>query len=215
MASNIIMYKRFDATKITCDELMKNKAGGNQVNLKYDTTLKNIVIQTPVVSAPFGLSEYMPDMNTDPKYSIDVSFKGYEEDNKISTFLTIIQNIDKQMIDLAVENSHKWFGKTMSREVVEELYRPLVKPSKQPEKYAPTLKCKIRNVSRVEAFTKDREVYDVMNLQPGCTIKLLLGFSPVWFVNKQFGITLNVLQMEINSQPSGKLTGFAFCEDDE
>lgn len=211
---NILMYKNFDASKLSCGVVNKNRAGGNQVPLLYGGKRGSIMLQTPVVAAPFGLSEYMPDNGTEPKYSIDVSFRGYEENNKTNAFMNTIKSIDNHMIDMGVANSQEWFGKTMSREVVEELYRPLVKESKQPEKYAPTLKCKIRTINKIASFTKNREPFEITDLQPGSTVKTILEFAPVWFVNKQFGVTLTIIQLEMNTPPVGKLTGFAFVEDD-
>ena len=210
-----MMYKNFDASKLAVGELSKNRAGGNQVSLMYDERKGNIILQTPVVSVPFGLSEYVPD-GSDPKYSIDISFKGHEDNSRTAAFKRIMEDVDEHMISLGVLNSRKWFaGKALSREVVEELYRPLVKPSKQPEKYAPTLKCKIRSLSNLDAFTKERQPFDINMLQMGSTVKLILEFSPVWFVNKQFGVTLNILQLEINTIPENKLSGFAFIDEDE
>jgi hypothetical protein len=213
---NIMMYKNFDASALSCGFVSKNRAGGNQVPLLYDGKMGGILLQTPVVAAPFGLSEYVPDNGSEPKYSIDVSFKGHDDGNsKINAFLNTIQNIDNHMISMGVANSQEWFGKTMSRAVVEELYRPLVKASKQPDKYAPTLKCKIRSIDKISSFTKNREVFHITDLQPGSTVKMILEFAPIWFVNKQFGVTLSILQLEMNTPPVGKLTGFSFVDDEE
>jgi len=124
------------------------------------------------------------------------------------------------MIALAVENSKAWFGKPMSKEIVEELYRPLMKESKMPEKYAPTMKIKIRpsrngDSFNLQAFTSDKEPFDMKEFQPGTNVKCIVDFSPVWFVNKQFGLTLNLIQVEIVSLPAGRLQGFAFQSDDD
>jgi hypothetical protein len=218
MAQNIHMYKTFNATTMSCCELVKNRAGGNQVMMMHNNKRGNVLIQTPNVSIPFGLSEYTPDNGSGPKYSIDISFKGYEGDSKIKKLMEVMRTMDTHLIDMGVLNSVKWFGKTMSKEVICELYRPLVKESKQPEKYAPTLKCKIRtfgDTMRMEAFHKDRTSFDVVkDLQAGSSVKLILEFSPIWFVNKQFGITLNIVQMEVVQLPTGRLTGFAFIDED-
>jgi hypothetical protein len=129
--------------------------------------------------------------------------------------LDVLRAVDEHMVNMGVEHSVEWFGKKMSREVVAELYRPLVKESKQPEKYAPVCKCKIRNVQKVDAFTKNREPYSVSDILPGSTIRCILEFAPIWFVNKQFGLTMNLLQLEFVEAPAGKLEGFSFVEDDE
>jgi hypothetical protein len=215
-SNNVILYKNFDASKLTCGEQTKNKSGGNQVSLLYEGG-RRIILQTPKMAVPFGVSEYVPENNAGPvKYSLDASFKGVPEDTRLNRFLEVAHAIDTRMIDLAVENSKAWFGKQMSREVVEELYRPLVKPSKQPEKYAPTIKFKIRPARdggsgmNVQAFDKDHGPFDMTDFQSGSSVKCIVDFAPIWFVNKQFGVTLNIMQLEVVSLPVGKLQGFAF-----
>jgi hypothetical protein len=209
-SNNVILYKNFDASLLECGPLTKNKAGGNQAPLLYHGKHR-IILQTPKMSMPFGVSEYVTE--TGPiKYSLDASFKENE------SFMETVRAIDARMIDLAVENSKDWFGKTMSREVVEELYRPLLKESKQPDKYAPTIKFKIRSTDtdlKVEAFhNRSREVFDMSEFQAGSVARCIVDFAPVWFVNKQFGVTMNLVQIAIASVPAGKLQGFAFQSDD-
>jgi hypothetical protein len=218
MASNnsVILYKHFDTSAMTCGELTKNKAGGNQVQLLYQGNKQRIVLQTPKMAVPFGVSEYVPENNVGPiKYSLDVSFKGMDQDKRLNAFYETVQAIDQRMIDLAVENSPTWFGKKMSKEVVEELYRPLIKVSKQPDKYAPTIKFKIRSLESVQAFDANHEPFDMAGFVSGSTVKCIVDFAPVWFVNKQFGLTMSVLQMEVVSLPAGKLQGFAFQNDSD
>lgn len=219
--ATIHMYKAFSATDMSCGEMTKNRSGGNQVILMHDNKRRNVLIQTPIVSVPFGLSEFTPDGASEPRYSIDISFKGHAEDEKVNKFMQVMREMDEHMVELGVQNSVKWFGKPLSKNVIEELYRPLVKASKQPEKYAHTMKCKIRSIMggkdlRMEAFNKDRTPLDVVrDFQAGSSVKFILEFSPIWFVNKQFGVTLNIVQMEVSKLPAGRLTGFAFIDEDE
>lgn len=220
--NTVMMHTKFDANALTCGECTKNRAGGNMVSLLYNNN-RRIVVQTPMLFAPFGLSEYVPENNAGPvKYSVDLSFKGHDTDPKVKQFMDTIKSIDERMVSLAVDNSKTWFGKQMSKEIVEELYRPLIKESKQPEKYAPTMKLKIRPsrnsgepFSDIQAFGSDKQPFDMKEFQAGTGIKCIIDFSPVWFVNKQFGLTLNLVQLEVKSMPAGKLQGFAFQSDDE
>lgn len=220
----IILYKNFEINALNTCEVVKNKSGGNQVSLKYNDT-KRIIMQIPIMNAPFGLSEYVPSdgrsgSSNTVKYSIDLSFKGYDSDPKIANFMTLMRNLDEFMIQSGVKHSKEWFGKEMSKEVVGELYRPIIKESKMPEKYAPTIKIKIRtrqdtNAIVVDAFNKDRTSFDMSGFLPGTSIKCIVDFAPIWFVNKQFGLTLTVLQLEVADIPQNKLNGFAFQNDDD
>lgn len=216
--ANTVLYKNFNINDISNQPSAKNKAGGTQVPLSY-SGMRNFMIQTPTLSAPFGISEYTPD-NAPTKYSLEFSFKNYEEDPKIKCFMDKITELDNYLIDMAVANSQEWFGKQMSKVVVEELYRPLLKPSKQPDKYAPTLKLKIRT-SRgddshlsVAAF-KDKEQFNMEEFVPGTTAKAIVEVSPLWFVNKQFGATLTLMALEIEQLPTSKLNAYSFQDENE
>lgn len=219
MNSQPIMYSKFEPTSIVPQAAVKNKLGGQSIPLKYNGE-SSYMIQLPVVSVPFGISEYTPDAGP-TKYSIELSFKGHEENPKIKKFMDMIEQIDKHMIELAVANSSTWFGKKMSKEVVEELYRPLIKPSKQPEKYAPTLKAKIRssrtdeNKLDVHAVTTENTPFDMSTIIPGTTMKAIVDIAPIWFVNKQFGTTLTLLAAEIHHVPIRQWDTFAFQDDED
>lgn len=214
---SVILYKNFNVDDLMFGKTLKNKAGGNQV---YITTKNNkFYLQLPSMYAPFGISEYNVEGSNIVKYSLDVSFKGYEEDAKIQTFMNVVKSIDECMIKTSVERSMEWFGKPMSDAVVRELYRPLWRESKNPEKYAPTFKMKIRtsidqNNFIVNAYHNKEEVR-MEELKPGSKIRSIIEFAPVWFVNKQFGITPCLTQLDIIEMPTNSLNGFSFEDDDD
>ena len=213
---SIVMYKEFEVKMLKNMNATKNKAGGTSVPILYNG-MKNVKIQTPILSVPFGMSEYTPD-NGAIKYSMDLSFKNHETDSKIRIFMDKMNEFDNHLIEMAVQNSPEWFGKQMSKEVVEELYRPLVKPSKQPDKYAPTLKLKVRvnnNEPVINAFDTNKQVFDMSQFTGGTEVKAIVDIAPIWFVNKQFGTTLTLLALEIHHVPSNRLTAFAFQDEDD
>ena len=218
MTSNIVLPKNFDCDKLGFDDLKLNSNGGKVVYMKYDGQ-QRLTMQTPKLTTPFGMSEYRDDKTGIVKYSIDVSFKGSNDDSKIQTFYDKMAVIDSKIVDIAVENSKEWFGKKMKKEIVEELYRPLVKQSKDPEKYAPTMKFKIQNNNKdelmIETFDDTRQPVDIMDaLKPGSKVRGIIECSSIWFVNKQFGVTWRAVQLEITK--SDKLSGFSFvAEEDE
>jgi len=211
---SIILAKNFVAEKLQFDSVKKNALGGKVVYLNYENS-KKITMQTPELSTPFGLGSYTDDSTGITKYSLDASFRGMEQDAKVKSFHDAMKNLDNYLIDVAVKNSKDWFGKKMSREVVEELYRPLVKPSKEPEKYAPTIKFKIiSNDSgmKVLAFDQNKEPFDMNNMTPGGQVACIIEVGSVWFVNKQFGVSWRLVQAKINQQE--QLTGCAFVDSD-
>lgn len=211
--ANVTLPKNFDVSELSFDSVKKNSMGGKVVYLKYAGN-KNVTIQTPIMSAPFGLSGYTDDKTGITKHSIDISFKGASDDEKIQQFLDKMNDFDQCLIDTAVKNSKDWLGKPMKKDVVEALYRPLVKPSKDPEKYAPTIKFKVPSRDGkmlVDAFDHKKQPFDLNNFVPGSRVQAIIECSSVWFVNKQFGVSWKLIQLRM-SKPE-KLTGFSFIPD--
>lgn len=181
--------------------MYKNKLGG-----QHCIVFDKMFIQSPAMKVPFGLSEYVQDQD-EVKYSIDLSFQDWDANNRIHKMKTYLETIDEKMILMAEENSQRWFGKKMSKEVISELYKPIVKESKQPDKYAPTFKLKIRNINDLLVY-KNKELVDVDSIKPGSYLRVIYEWSPVWFVNKQFGITAIAKQIDICSTPDSSEISF-------
>tara|TARA_Y100000816_G_C26082594_1_gene570817 strand:+ start:202 stop:897 length:696 start_codon:yes stop_codon:yes gene_type:complete len=222
MAPFIVKSSNFDSSKLVATPATKNKQGSLSVHLNYNSdngTEKKISLQTPKMICPFGMSEFPTEYG--PKYSIDVSFSEKNSDTSVEQFYDTLKSIDEFMIETAHQNSKEWFGKQMSKEVIEELYRPLVKPGKErkdnpEERYPDTVKFKIRTLQgrkNVEAYTEQKQPTNIDNLKAGSRIKCIVEFSPIWFVNKNFGLTLNLLQTVL-SKPD-KISGFSFDDSDD
>lgn len=218
MASTMItLPKNFTSSELSCEAPKTNALGGKVVYLKYNNQ-KRLTMQTPLVSAPFGLSTYTDEKTGVTKYSIDVSFKGMDADPKINTFHEKMTEMDSHILSLAEQNSKEWLGKKMSKEVVEALYRPVIKVSRDPEKYAPTMKMKITNSSsgsmNIEAYNTKREKIDLkQEMVQGARIRCLMECSSIWFVNKQFGVSWRLVQVEVHKPD--KISGFSFMEDSD
>ena len=214
--SMITLAKNFNTSALAHEDVKTNSLGGKVVYLKYNDQ-KRLTMQTPLVSAPFGLSTYTDEKTGITKYSIDMSFKGMDNDQKIKMFHDKMQDMDNWILSLAEKNSKEWFGKKMSKEVVEALYRPIVKLAKDPEKYAPTMKLKITNgrdgEMAVEAFDAKRERMDLKELTQGSRIRCLVEASSIWFVNKQFGVSWRLVQTEVHKPD--RISGFSFMEESD
>jgi len=215
----IVLPKNLDISSIKLGEPQKNKMGGNVVYLQYQNA-KRLTIQTPWLSTPFGVSCYVDESNGNKKYSLDLSFKGMEDDPKIMAFKNKMAELDEYLLDTCTKNSYEWLGKKQKKEVVEALYRPLVKPSKDPEKYAPTMKLKIlTNKSddsfNVEAFKhKTKQPMDFSKLKKGSQVSCIIEVGSVWFVGKtNFGISFRLVQARVKSPD--KITGYSFTKDSD
>jgi hypothetical protein len=216
MNSKIVLAKNFKVDLLKFGDVNKNSMGGKVVYMNNDGN-KKVTLQTPMLSAPFGIGVWTDDSTGAQKFSIDISFKGKDEDDKINNFYEIMKSIDEKLVDMGVENSKEWFGKKMKKEVVEELYRPLIKQSKEPEKYAPTMKLKLQSNTKgditCEIFDHNKLKTSSDAITNGSKIQVIIECASVWFVNKQFGITWRALIIRVAK--AEKITGFSFIQDDD
>ena len=204
---SVVKFNNVNASNFSTGSVTKNNYGGQQVWLNYKdakTNGKKLFIQTPEMKAPFGVSEYIADGQSMPKHSLDVSFQDNDD------FRLMVESIDQMLIEYGVHNSNAWFGKPMSSEVISELYRPLVKPSKQPDKYASTMKFKIQP-TRTKIWSDDKSPMSMDDITKGSMVKVIFSISPIWFVNKQFGISCTIEQLLVTPNETGSC--FVFEED--
>ena len=81
----ILNYNELNINKIKFVEPLNNLIMGNglHINLKYkllDLDLNEIILETPVMEAPFGIRKYDESDNKNKnKFYIDLSFKDIEE----------------------------------------------------------------------------------------------------------------------------------------
>lgn len=166
-------------------------------------------IQTPVMNAPFGVSKFDDTTTGKSSYSLDLSFRDADTDPKIQSFLKTCRVFDDYVMDVAVQNSKEWLGKDMSRDIVKEFYRSIVRDPSS-DKYKPTIRLKISPYT--EFYDENHSRVDLDYITKSSDVRCIVEVS-TWFVNKSFGISLRILQAQIVSRPVG-ISGFAFAADD-
>ena len=208
---SLINVNNLDISAITISELTKNKQGSNTAYINCNG--KRIVLRNPQMFAPFGISSFETENGN--KNSIDVSFIDIDDNMNTKSFYEKLMELDAFMIEKGVENSKKWFGKQMSKDIITEFYRPLIKTGKNKpgsnDKYPDSVKFKIRNIASVEAYDTKKNRISIEDLEPRSRIRSIIEISPIWFVNKTFGLTLNLVQIEIKNPE--KISGFCFEDD--
>lgn len=204
--NNIILYKDFDPELMNFDSVSKNKMGGKMVRITYGPNKQPIKIQTPELYLPFGVGTYTDEKTGECTQSMDVAFRGYEEDAKVKAFYNVMQDIDRKLVTTCVERSSEWLGKSMSTEVIREFFRPLVKPPKD-EKYSPLMRIKVVPLNRSGQTPKIFDVHDVRDAKDlaymvkGTVAKFIITIPFVWFVNKTFGGSNRLFQAAVVSRP--------------
>jgi len=210
-------------------------SGGKTVNLRYEG--RNLMLETPSLNVPYGVNVF--DKNGPPKYSVDLSLRGVDEDEKVKALQTFLEEFDERMLDAGVENAGKWFKMTNpNREVIKAFYTPLLKYSRDPQgnlkPYPPTVKVNLRRKKDATAATAScfetsfynpatKDAKGVISAFPGDTpIEAVLGkrsqvttiiqCTGVWFAGGKFGTTWKAVQMRVDSQPE-QIRGPAFKSD--
>ena len=228
MSSPIVQPSAFSVSKVSISQPKVLESGGKMAYLNYGDA-RSLVIQTPSLPSPFGLSVF--DKAGPPKYSIDLAFRGYQENPKVKSFFTALQSLDEFMIDQGVKNSKLWFKSDMKRDVVAAFYTPCVKFGKDKEgnatPYPPNLKVQLKRNRDGTDF--ECQFYDHKSksdphaqaikgvpveefLVKKVEVTALIQCTGVWFAGGKFGCSWKAVQMRLDSVPAG-LRGYGFEED--
>ena len=171
--STTIKGKNIDTDKLAFSQPRVLDNGAKLVYMNYDGG--RLSVQTPWMSLPWKMGVYTE--GEYPKYSIDLSFKGMENDPDLQAFHDKLQEVETQIIDAGFDNSVSWFKKKKStREVVEAIFNPILKVSKDKEtgepdgKWPPTMKLKVARKNGVWESNKDKPL--VVKGKDGSTYKI-------------------------------------------
>jgi hypothetical protein len=127
------------------------------------------------------------------------------------------------MLDQGVKNSKQWFKGDKSREVLSELYTPVVKFAKDAEgnlkPYPPTVKITLKQRDgkfETQIYDdKKRPLTDVPLedvLVKGAIITTLIQCTGVWFAGGKFGLSWKAIQIRADKVPDS-IRGFAFLDE--
>jgi hypothetical protein len=211
-------------------------SGGKTVNLRYEG--RNLMLETPSLNVPYGVNVF--DKQGPPKYSVDLSLRGADDNEQVRALQDFLEAFDERMIDAGVENAGKWFKmNNPNREVIKAFYTPLVKVSRDaqgnPKPYPPTFKLALRGKKGAQAgpttgtFETDfynAGVKDAKGLPTKFAPELALDevlckraqvtaiiqCTGVWFAGGKFGTTWKSVQVRVDSQPD-QIRGPAFRSD--
>jgi len=159
MSSATIKGKNIDVSKISFSQPRMLDNGAKLVYMNYDGG--RLSVQSPWMTLPWKMGVYTE--GEYPKYSIDLSFKGMDEDSDLLGFHDKIKAVEEKLINGGINNSVSWFKKkSASREVIEAIFNPVLKVSRdrdtgEPDgKWPPTMKLKISRKNGVWEAGRDR-----------------------------------------------------------
>ena len=214
MAGQITSFKQINTSELEFSETVKNAKGGHTVYITYNG--EKIITQMPKGTAPFGLaSQKFEDDNPEalPKYTLNVALA---DTGNMGAFREWVTELDNAIIREGVKNSATWFGKKKSFEVVKELYKPISIESKD-GKYAPTMKVKYMTNKNGEfqspVFLNKNDVVTATDIVKGSQVSIIFQVAGIWFVGKQFGVSLIAKQTKL--YPSESFTAYAFDDEED
>lgn len=225
---SIILPSNFDVSNVSYSAPRTLDNGGRAIYMSLNKS--PIVLQTPEMVAPYGVSNWNDDGKGPDKYSLDLSFKGKEGRENLNTFFEKMVSLDKKLVQDGVDNSMTWLKKKYnSVDVVEALYTPMVKYAKDKttgeitDKYPPTFKLKIPFVNgsfQCEVYDNKRKSVDLKELIDtgafkGAKVTAIIQCLGIWVAGGKYGCSWKVLQMRVT--PPQTIKGYAFkdIEDDK
>jgi hypothetical protein len=225
MANNsVIQSSEFDVTRITYSPIRTLENGGKVVYLSYNKG-QRLILQTPEMVAPFGVSRWSADKGGPESLSIDLSFKNRDSREKLETFYERLMALDKKLVDDGLENSQAWLKRRItSREVVENLYTPMVRFPKDRvtgeviDKFPPTFKVKLPMKDGkiiVDTYDSSRnriDIDEIVDNLKGARVTALIQCVGVWIAGGKFGCSWKVLQLKVS--PLETICGYGFVDDD-
>lgn len=230
---DIIFARDVDPTKILFSAPKQMDNGARNVYINYQNTNNSLVIQTPTLNAPFGISIWPGERGAPDKYTLDLSFAGRENTPGIQEFYDMLQNVSNFVLDSALENSNTWFKKKYpSRDVIEAIFNSNIRYSKDKttgeisNAYPPTFKMNLPyrdNHFTFPCYGTNRETINLMEIlnQPsrgkGARVTAIMQLNSLWIVGGKFGLTWKVSQLRIALPQIS--SGYAFVpiadDDDE
>jgi hypothetical protein len=202
-----------------------NKSGGKSANILYKPSKKGVYINMQVPMLTWGASSFKDPQSGKETFDMAIQFprKDYSTP-ETDTLLSKFQELEKYIKSEAVKNSMAWFNKkTMTPEVIEALWTPMLKYSKDPQTgepdmtKAPTLKvklpcwdgkfnCEIYDPQGTMLYPDEHSCASPLELIPkGVNIVAIIQCGGLWFANSKFGCTWRLFQAVV--QPKMKLGG--------
>tara|TARA_Y100000991_G_scaffold214237_1_gene201519 strand:+ start:1001 stop:1747 length:747 start_codon:yes stop_codon:yes gene_type:complete len=204
----VLNYKDFNVNNIHFIEplnniIMKKGLHINMVYKKIEYTLNEILLETPIMEAPFGIRKYDESDNKNKnKFYLDLSFKGYdEEQSEIKVFYEKIKQLDEYIVNKSKLFSNKW---QLSGKKIEDLYINQIRYNYKDNlnKYPPTFKIKMSKnnsglfTTKLYGENKDVDILENI-IKSGSKLQVVIKCNGIWSIKNRFGITWKVRYIKL------------------
>ena len=185
-----------------------NKSGGKNVAI-FDKNRRAIFTFVTPETDTYGVNANQFDEGKPPTYDMTLQLNRTE---KCMAFTQNMLDMERYILDEALRNSKKWFGKQLSKEVLQEFWTPFVKFPKNKEtgdvdpSKSPTLRLKFayfdNEFKNIEVYNTTSElIYPKANVElpglipKGSEVKCLVRLNGIWFAGGKFGLTGKPIQI--------------------
>jgi hypothetical protein len=229
-----IKYQKFNSQKVSFSPVKVLPIGGGKnrklVYLNYED--RQFILQTPELKLPFNLNI---DQETDDdgnatgkeKYSFILTFGNVKEDEELSKFYKVFEQLNELVKKECKTNSLSWLKKkNASTTEIEVLYNDHIKKYRDKEtgectgKFPDNFKVKVPYYDGKFAchlFDNDRKpIEDIKSsLVKSAKGKFLIQCNGVYFASGKFGLSWKLVQAKIDIPPSLDVCLFSDDEDVE
>lgn len=203
-------FRKVDLNKLCKFDMQKNEKGGILCHPQYqhdDGTLAPLVIQTPVVRIPFGLSRFT---DTSP-WTLSGVFENYKSDPLMKEFHAFASNLDDFCVQLFIHHSEEWLGKKKSEEVIRELFNPFVnvgKDAAKAAKYDPTFKATARTLKDggfwASAWDVNGDKMSLNDIPKACRGSMKIKLSSCYYITGKIGFAWDLEWVRITASGGGR-----------
>ena len=201
-----------------------NKSGGKSANILFKPSKKGLYVNMTVPMLTWGASSFKDPQSGKETFDMALQFprKDYSTP-ETDVLLAKFQELEKCIKSEAIKNSMAWFNKkTMTPEVIEALWTPMLKYTKDPQTgeadmtKAPTLKvklpcwegkfnCEIYDPQGTMLYPDESNGSSPIELIPkGVNIVAIIQCGGLWFANGKFGCTWRLFQAVVQPKPTMK-----------
>lgn len=210
----VVSFRDWNTSSIMYMQPKINERGGKSINIISNQTKRSLHISTPLMMT-WGIADFVDEKGeSDGKYTISLQFPNDDYKSKdTDDFLQKLKDFENQILDDAVKNSEKWWGKKMTRDICEFSYFPFLKYSKNKDtkeidyNKPPSIRAKVPNYGGkwgVEIYNTNSELIfpsstnDMLTpvdfVQKLSNVACVLQCSGIWIGGKGWGITWKMIQ---------------------
>ena len=233
-----LLAKKIDVSKIRYGPVKKTSVS-KSVYVNYGG--EKFVVQFPIMHVPYGVSDSSL-LNKDnttklPNYTMNVSFKGIDENPAVKNLLAKLQEIEDKIKKDVYENRVSWMNDSYDDDerLVSRLFSSNIQFDKDKEtkkvlnRYPPTFRAKIPSDSKIDDEGDVQTIFkfdtmdmenneiqfsNIINNLKGAKAQIIVQLMGLWFAGGKYGCTWKVLAGRFQVARGVKYTYVEDSDDD-